>query len=81
MVGAASIQEVQSGDSTEKPSDHLVGATSIQEAQNGNSLQAQFDEMEDRNLADEIEVHEDVHRRTIAEENDPTVNTASEGHE
>ena len=81
LAGAASIQEVQSGDSTDKSSNHLAGATSLQEAQNGNSLQAQFDEMEDRNSADEIEVHEDAHRGTIAEENDPSVNKASEGHE
>ena len=82
LVGAASIQEVQRGDSTDKPSkQQLVGAASIQEVQSGSSLQARFDEMKDRNSADEIEVYEDVQRGTIAEGNDPSVNTASEGHE
>lgn len=81
LVGAARIQDVQSGDSADKLSNHLAGATSIQGAQNGSSLQAQFDEMKHRNLADEIEVYEDAHKGPIAEENDPSVNTAPEGHE
>ena len=81
MVGATSNQEVQSGDSTDKSANHLAGTTSIQGAQHGSSLQAQCDETRDRNLADEIEVYEDAHRGTVAEENDPSVNTTSEGHE
>ena len=79
--GATSNQEVQSGDSTDKSANHLAGTTSIQGAQHGSSLQAQCDETRDRNLADEIEVYEDAHRGTVAEENDPSVNTTSEGHE
>ena len=68
----------------------LAGAASIQ---GGNSLQAQFDEENDRNSADQIEVYEVAHRGKIAEETDPKpsglakdskvtpVNTASEDHE
>lgn len=94
LAGTTNIQEVQSGDSTDKPSkQQLTGATSIQEVQNGNSLRAQFDEMKDRNSADQIEVYQDAHRGKIAKETDPSapglsmdpkvtpVNTASEGHE
>ena len=80
LAGGTSIQEVQSGDSTDKPSNYLAGATSMQEVQNGNSSQAQFDETKDRNLADQVEVNEDAPRGKIAEETYPSVNTASEGH-
>ena len=81
LPGAASVQEVQSDDSTDKPTNHLGGVSSIQEDQSANSLEAQFDEMNDRNLADQIEVHEDAHRAENVEESDPSVNTASKGHE
>ena len=77
----------------DKPSNQLAGATSIRGDRNGNSLQAQFDEMKDRNSADQIEVYEDAQREKIAEETDASppglsmdpkvtpVNTTSEGHE
>ena len=79
LAGATSIQEVQRDDSTDKPSKRqLTGTTSIQESKNGNSLQAHFDEMKDRNLADQVE---DAHRGKIVEETGPSVNTPSEGHE
>ena len=93
LAGTTSIQEVQIGDSTDKPSNQLADATSIRGDRNGNSLQAQFDEMEDRNSADQIEVYEDAQRENIAKETDASppglsmdprvtpVNTASEGHE
>ena len=37
LVGATSVQEVQSCDSTDNPSNQLAGATSVQEVQTGDS--------------------------------------------
>ena len=81
LVGAASIQEVRSANSICNPSNHLVGGSSIQGDQDVNSLEAQFDELNDRNLADQIEIHEDAHKAETAQETDLSVNKASEGHE
>ena len=72
LTGTTSVEEVQSGNSTDNPSSHLASAISIPGVQNGNSPQAQFDEVNDRNSADQIELIEDAHRVKIVEETDPS---------